>query len=57
MIAKNKKIQKKVKGVVLRAQKLTRPPLDRKKNILKFRVYGIQKIQLGNNVPTKQSIN
>jgi hypothetical protein len=39
MIAKNKKNPKIGKGVVLRVQKLTPPPLSPKENILKNRVY------------------
>jgi hypothetical protein len=57
LIAKNGNVQKIGKGVVLRAQKLTRPPFRPKKNILKYRVYGIQKKRLCNTIPMKQSIN
>jgi hypothetical protein len=49
--------QKWVLGMSIFTQNLTRPPLRRKQNILKYRVYCIQKNRLCNTVSTKQSIN
>ena len=46
-----------VLGMSIFTQNLTRPPLSRKKNILKYRVYCIQKNRLCNTVSTKQSVN
>ena len=46
-----------VLGVSIFTQNLTRPPLRQKKNILKYRVYCIQKNRLCNTVSTKQSVN
>ena len=46
-----------VLGMSIFTQNLTRPPLRRKQNILKYRVYCIQKNRLCNTVSTKQSIN
>ena len=46
-----------VLGMSIFTQNLTRPPLRRKTNILKYRVYCIQKNRLCNTVSTKQSVN
>ena len=46
-----------VLGMSIFTQNLTRPPLRRKKNILKYRVYCIQKNRLCNTVSTKQLVN
>ena len=49
--------KKSVLGMRIFTRKLTRPPFRAKKNIHKYRVYGIQKNRLGNTVSTKQSVN
>ena len=46
-----------VLGMSIFTQNLTQPPLRRKQNILKYRVYCIQKNRLCNTVSTNQSVN
>ena len=50
-------LKKRVLGMRFFTQKLARPPLGRKKNILEYRVYCIQNDRLGHTVPTKQTVN
>ena len=49
-------LKNRVLGISIFTQKLTRPPLGRKKNILEYGVYCVQNNRLGHTVPMKQTV-